>query len=67
MTEPINLNRFRKQKARAEKAQRAEENRARFGATKAAKNLNKTQSAKDEKTLAGKKLDKDISSPEGEN
>ncbi|PYE85888.1 DUF4169 family protein [Pseudoroseicyclus aestuarii] len=32
---PVNLNRLRKQKARAEKRARADENAARFGRTKA--------------------------------
>jgi hypothetical protein len=34
---PVNLNRVRKQKARAEKQARADENAARFGRTKAQK------------------------------
>lgn len=37
MAEPINLNKFRKAKARAEKTQRAAENRVKFGRTKAEK------------------------------
>ncbi|HBF91512.1 MAG TPA: DUF4169 domain-containing protein, partial [Hyphomonas atlantica] len=37
MAEPINLNKFRKAKAKAEKDQRAKENRAKFGRTKAEK------------------------------
>lgn len=37
MVEPINLNKARKTRARAEKAQRAQENRIRFGRTKAEK------------------------------
>lgn len=38
MSTVVNLNRFRKKKARAEKEQRAAENRERFGRTKAEKN-----------------------------
>ena len=37
MSEPINLNKARKIKARAEKEQRAQENRIKFGRTKAEK------------------------------
>jgi hypothetical protein len=37
MTAPVNLNKARKAKARAEKEQRASENRAKFGRTKAQK------------------------------
>ena len=37
MAEPINLNKFRKAKARADKQQRAAENRVKFGLTKAEK------------------------------
>ena len=37
MTEPVNFNKFREAKARAEKEQRAAENRVKFGRTKAEK------------------------------
>lgn len=37
MSNIVNLNRFRKQKARVEKEQRAAENRDKFGRTKAEK------------------------------
>ena len=37
MAAPVNLNRFRKDKARAEKKARADENAAKFGRTKAEK------------------------------
>ena len=39
MAEPVNLNRFRKQKARAEKTARADENAVKYGRTKAEKSL----------------------------
>lgn len=39
MAEPVNLNRFRKQKARAERKARADENAAKYGRTKAEKSL----------------------------
>lgn len=37
MSQPVNLNRARKQKARAEKQARASENAVKFGISKAAK------------------------------
>ena len=37
MAEPVNLNKFRKAKARAAKQQRAAENRVKYGRTKAEK------------------------------
>ncbi len=37
MPEPVNLNRFRKDRARAEKKARADENAVKFGRTKAQK------------------------------
>lgn len=43
MVEPINLNKFRKAKARAEKEQRAQENRIKHGRTKAEKARDKLQ------------------------
>lgn len=39
MAEPVNLNRFRKQKARAERKARADENAVKHGRTKAQKSL----------------------------
>jgi len=39
MDKPVNLNRFRKQKARAEKKARADQNAVTFGRTKAEKDL----------------------------
>ncbi|KCZ49401.1 DUF4169 family protein [Hyphomonas pacifica] len=46
MSDPINLNKFRKAKAKAEKEQRAVENRAKFGRTKADKTLDKARADK---------------------
>ncbi len=37
MAQPVNLNRFRKDKARADKKARADENAAKFGRTKVQK------------------------------
>jgi hypothetical protein len=52
MAEPINLNRVRKAKARADKDARAAENRVVFGRTKAEK-----AKAAAEKTIAQKLVD----------
>ena len=51
MAEPVNLNRFRKQKARAEKKARASENAVKFGRTKAEKLQQRALAEKAEKTL----------------
>ena len=59
MVEPINLNKFRKAKARANKEQRAAENRAKFGRTKAEKLADKAREEKLERDVDGAKLDGD--------
>ncbi|MFN4185707.1 MAG: DUF4169 family protein [Hyphomonas sp.] len=46
MSDPVNLNKFRKAKDKADKEQRAQENRAKFGRTKAAKNLDQARADK---------------------
>ena len=51
MAEPVNLNRFRKQKARAENKARADENAVKFGRTKAEKLQEGALAEKAEKTL----------------
>jgi hypothetical protein len=51
MAEPVNLNRFRKQKARAENKARADENAVKFGRTKAEKRQERALAEKAEKTL----------------
>ncbi len=43
MTTPVNLNRARKDKARAEKSARAAQNAVKFGRTKAQKQLEQAQ------------------------
>lgn len=43
MTEPINLNKFRKARARADDKAKAAENRVRFGRTKAEKTVSKLE------------------------
>lgn len=45
MSEPMNLNKFRKAKARAEKSTRAVENSVKFGRSKAQKRLQETKNA----------------------
>ena len=45
MSAPVNLNRFRKAKARAEKSTRAAENSVKFGRSKAQKRLQETKNA----------------------
>lgn len=52
MAEIINLRQARKQKARAEKEARADQNRIAFGRTKAEKELTKA-----ERTIAQRRLD----------
>ena len=51
MAEIINLNKARKAKARNDKAVRAQENRARFGRTKAEKQAEAAEKARIARTL----------------
>jgi len=46
MADPINLNKFRKAKAKAGKAQQAQENRVKFGRTKIEKSLEQARADK---------------------
>jgi len=46
MTEPINLNKVRKARAKATNAERAAENRIKHGRTKAERELEKARAAK---------------------
>ena len=55
MSQPVNLNRFRKQKARADKKARADENAVKFGRTKAEKDLEKAQADRAVRDLDGHK------------
>ena len=57
MTDPVNLNKFRKAKKRADKEQRASENRAKFGRTKADKDLEKTRADMLRKATEDHKID----------
>lgn len=57
MGEIVNLNRWRKAKAKKEKARQADINRVAFGRTKAEKELVRQQAEKDAKELDGKKVE----------
>ncbi len=58
MAGPINLNKARKARARANAETQAAENRVRFGQTKAVKDLSKARADKAMKDLDAKKLDR---------
>ena len=55
MSKPVNLNRFRKNKARAEKKARADQNAVKFGRSKLEKSLEEARAAKAERLLDGHK------------
>ncbi|MFW8636570.1 DUF4169 family protein [Cribrihabitans pelagius] len=57
MSKPVNLNRYRKDKARAAKKARADQNAVAFGRTKAEKELEKAREAQDVRRLDGHKRD----------
>ncbi|WP_372885676.1 DUF4169 family protein [Shimia sp.] len=57
MAEPVNLNRFRKQKARAEKQARADQNAVKFGRSKAEKTRDRAQADKAARHLDGHRRD----------
>lgn len=57
MAEPVNLNRFRKAKARADKKARADENVAKFGRSKADRELEHAKTEKARRDLDGHKSD----------
>ena len=56
--EIVNLRKARKARERAEAQTRAAENRVRFGRSKADKSLQAAEKLRDERIIAGKKLDK---------
>jgi hypothetical protein len=58
---PVNLNRFRKQKARAEKAARATQNAAKFGRSKQSRLQDWSASEKADKHLDGHKRETETS------
>ncbi|TDK50307.1 DUF4169 family protein [Antarcticimicrobium luteum] len=51
MGKPVNLNRFRKDKARAGKKARADENAVKFGRSKAEKDLDRARAEKSRRDL----------------
>ncbi len=55
MSRPVNLNRFRKARARVEKAARADENAVRFGRTKSEKDAESAKAEKATRDLDGHK------------
>ena len=55
MTQPVNLNRHRKAKARAEKKARADENAVKFGRSKSAKAREKLRADKADREHDGHK------------
>lgn len=57
MTEPVNFNKVRKARARAEDKKRASENRAKFGRSKAERGLEKARAEKTAKTTEAHKRD----------
>ena len=57
MSTPINLNKYRKEKARAAKRAQADENSVKFGRTKTQKQLEEAQKAKAKALLDGHKTD----------
>ena len=57
MAEPVNLNRFRKDKARAEKKARADENAVKFGRTRAEKDREAARAEKARRELDGHRRD----------
>ncbi len=57
MAEPVNLNRFRKARKRAEERRQAAENRVAFGRAKSDRDKDRGESRKTSRDLDGKKLD----------
>jgi len=57
MTRPVNLSRYRKQKARAEKSAQADQNAVRFGRSKARKSMDQTRVDKARRDLDGHRRD----------
>ncbi|MEY4510136.1 MAG: hypothetical protein RLZZ450_2258 [Pseudomonadota bacterium] len=59
MGEVVNLNKYRKKKAREEREKRAEQNRLKRGLTQAELALREKKKQMDEKRLDGHKLERD--------
>jgi hypothetical protein len=60
MGDVINLNRFRKQRARSEREETAARNRVRFGRSKEEKARERSETARMNRELEGKKLDDSV-------
>ena len=67
MAEIVNLNKFRKAKARTEKEKRAQANRVLHGTPKALKDQSDANQKLIDKKLTGKKLNKDDDQNDPEN
>lgn len=59
MAEPVNLNRFRKAKRRADAQKQAAENRVAFGRTKAERDIERLKTEKAARELDQKRLDRE--------
>lgn len=59
MTEPVNLNRFRKAKRRADAQKQAAENRVAFGRTKAERDIERLKTEKAARELDQKQIDRE--------
>lgn len=59
MAQVTNLNQFRKQKARADKRKAGDDNAARFGLSKAQKQLDRARTEKSARDLDGHRTDPD--------
>lgn len=59
MEKPVNLNRYRKDKARANKKARADQNAVKFGRTKAQKDAEKAETVRIARLFDGHKQDRD--------
>ncbi|WP_298835722.1 DUF4169 family protein [uncultured Roseobacter sp.] len=57
MSKPVNLNRFRKDRARQERRAQADENAVRFGRSKAEKELEQSRRAQSERRIDGHRRD----------
>ncbi|KPD12362.1 DUF4169 family protein [Phaeobacter sp. 11ANDIMAR09] len=57
MGKPVNLNRFRKNKARAEQKARADQNAVKFGRSKLEKSLEEARATQEKRLLDGHKSD----------
>jgi hypothetical protein len=65
MGEVVNLNRYRKQKQRAERERRANEKRARFGAPKAERAKTSAEQSLEARRLEGARREESTSGSEG--